>query len=140
MPNTNPRLRWFLIGAIAVLSLVVVVLSVIGFRLRTELSQNTRRLTALEAKGIAEDASRRTAEVATCYASARGRPRLIVILRLLAATAERDPVGLAAVESFIMDYENSTPTLRECDRRAVEAGLDPEDFPPSNRGEEGNGR
>lgn len=129
----SKRLRWFLIGSTAVLALLVVVLLIIGAALRS-------RVTSLEEQQRNETLATTTAEIATCYASARGRPRLIVILRLLANTAERDPVALEAVESFIMDYENSTPTVPECDKRAIEAGFNPKDFPPSNRGEEGNGR
>lgn len=139
MPDSGRSKRWwFLLGAIGALSVTVAVLSVIGFRLRSELSETRSRVTELEAERIAEDASKRTAAVAACYASARGRPRLIVILRLLAQTAERDAVALAAVESVIMDYETSTPTVPECDRRARANGLDPKDFPPTRgRGESG---
>lgn len=140
MPSQSRRLRWFLLGAIAVLALMVLILIGVGAKLRSDLDETRTRLTALEVKAVAEDAASRTASVAACYASARGRPRLIVILRLLAQTAERDPIALAAVESFIMDYEEATPTVAECDKRAVEAGLDPKDFPPTNRGEQGNGR
>lgn len=130
------RLRWFLIGATTVLSVLVLVLLGLVIVLREDLNETRTRLTALEVKGVAEEASQRTAEVAACYASARGRPRLIVILRLLAATAERDPVARAAVEEFIMDYENATPTVKKCDQVARRNGLDPKDFPPTNgRGE-----
>lgn len=140
MPSQSRRLRWFLLGAIAVLALMVLILIGVGAKLRSDLDETRTRLTALEVKAVAEDAASRTAGVAACYASARGRPNLIVILRLLASTAERDPVALAAVQAFIMDYEESTPTIAECDKRAKENGLDPKDFPPTNRGEAGNGR
>ena len=133
MPDTRSNRWYFVLGMMGALFIMVVVLSIIGFSLR-------QRVVSLEATQREEQVAAKTAELATCYAQARGRPRLIVILRLLATTAERDPVGLEAVESFIMDYENSTPTVRECDKRAVEAGFSPKDFPPSNRGEEGNGR
>lgn len=133
MPTSSSN-RWhFLLGMIGALLIMVAILAFVGFGLRAQVSR-------LEADARAEKLATKTAEVATCYAQARGRPRLIVILRLLATTAERDPIASEAVEGFIMDYENSTPTIAECDKRAVEAGFSPKDFPPSNRGEEGNGR
>lgn len=133
MPDSRSNRWYFVLGMMGALFIMVVVLSIIGFGLRAQVHD-------LQADARAEKLAARTAEVATCYASARGRPRLIVILRLLANTAERDPIGRAAVDEFIMEYENSTPTLAECDKRAVENGFSPKDFPPSNRGEEGNGR
>jgi hypothetical protein len=111
------------------LSVMVIFLSVVGFRLRQDVDDARARLTALEVKAVAENAASRTTEVGTCYSQARGRPRLITILRLLGSTAERDPVGRAAVNSMIMEYEESTPTVAECDKLAAEHGLDPEDFP-----------
>lgn len=134
MPDRgSPRLRWFLIGAVAVLALIVVVLSIIGFSLR-------QKVTNLERDARAEKLATSTAEVATCYAAARGRPRLIIILRLLQTTAERDVVAQAAIRETIDEYQMATPTVLECDKRAIEAGFRPEDFPSANRGEEGNGR
>lgn len=139
MPEQNKRLRWFLFGVIGALALVVVVLAIIGFQLRSDLEQNTRRLTALETKDIAEDASRRTAEVATCFATARSRPGLITILDLISGLAV-DSAERQIVQAVIDTYRDRAPTLEECGKRAVENGLRPEDFPPVNRGEEGNGR
>jgi hypothetical protein len=135
--------RWawpFTIGLLFALAITTITLSVLIWSQQNRIDDTAKRLAREEARSFAEDIAAKTGEVSTCYASARGRPRLIVILRLLANTAERDPVGLEAVESFIMDYETSTPTLAECDRRARENGLDPKDFPAANRGEEGNGR
>lgn len=139
MPEHSKRLRWTLFGVIGALGLVVVVLSIIGFRLQQDLDETRTRLTAVEVAALAEDASKRTAEVATCYATTRSRPGLIVILNLISGLAA-DSVEREIVQTVIDGYRDSAPTLAECDKRARENGLRPEDFPPVNRGEEGNGR
>jgi hypothetical protein len=84
----------------------------------------------------------RTSQVATCYASARGRPALIDILRVLAGAAQSSDER-ETVNGFIDRYENDTPTIRECDELARMRGLDPKDFPsppaPSEREDEREG-
>lgn len=135
----SKRLRWFLIGAVAVLTLLMILLLGINYSLRKDLDETRTRLTALEVKDLAEDASRRTAEVATCYATARSRPGLIVILNLISGLAV-DSTERSIVNAVIASYQDSAPTLEECGKRARENGLRPEEFPPVNRGEEGNGR
>ena len=132
MPDQNKRLRWYLIGAVSVLALVVVVLSVVGFTLR-------ERVVTLEAEQREEKLATKTAEIATCFATARSRPNLIVILNLISGLAD-DTTERQVVKRVIDDYRTSAPTVEECNKRAVEAGFDPADFPPVNRGEEGNGR
>jgi hypothetical protein len=126
VPDSGRSKRWwFLLGMIGSLSAVVIFLSIVGFGLRN-------RVDSLEADRNQEKLATRTAEVATCYLQARSRPRLIVILRLLSATAERDPVGRTAVNDYIREYQMSTPTMKECNKKARELGFAPEDFPPQN--------
>ena len=132
MPDRSPRVRAFLWSAVAILALVVAVLSVIGFTLR-------ERVVSLEAGQREEKLATRTAAVATCYATARSRPGLIVVLNLVASLAD-DSVERQIVKEVIDGYRLSAPTIAACDKRAVEAGFKPTDFPPVNRGEEGNGR
>ena len=146
MPDQSRRVRISLWTAIVTLAAVVVVMLIIGFLMRADLNQARSdlneartRLSALEVKTLAEDASKRTAEVATCFATARSRPNLIVILELISGLAV-DSTERQIVNGVIEDYRMSAPTLAECRKRAIENGLDPDDFPPVNRGEEGNGR
>lgn len=73
--------------------------------------------------------SARTAEVATCYATARGRPALIVILKLISGLAVESS-DRRIVNAQIAEYEARTPTVPECDTLARDRGLDPKDFPP----------
>lgn len=137
MPEYNRRLRWFLLGAVAVMSVLMLVLLGINWKLRADLNHSHARITRLEAQHLAEDASRRTTEVATCFATARNRPALAVILRLIAATAtEQEDRRL--VNGAISVYMDRTPTVPECEELARANNLDPADFPPTVRGESGN--
>ena len=114
----HPRLRrwaWpFTIGLLTALAITVVVLAVIGYSLRRDVSE----LRTAE----------RVSEVATCYAQARGRPALIVILELLAGIADAQERNI--INSYIEDYDDRTPTVDQCDRLAIMRGLSPENFPP----------
>ena len=135
MPESTPaqrrRMRWsFTAGFVGALAIMVVALSVIAWIQRGQLNETRTRLTALEVKDVAEDASQRTAEVATCYASARGRPALTVILRLVAGLAE-DRTDREIVNTAIDSYIAGAPSIAECDRRARANGLDPKNFPPA---------
>ena len=77
----------------------------------------------------------RVAEVAACFASARGRPRLIRILRSISGTL--DVGGRAALNGLINDYEQRTPLVGDCTDLALAYRLDPAEFPPPTpRGEE----
>lgn len=79
----------------------------------------------------------RVAEVAACFAAARGRPRLILILRALAGTLDSDAAGRKAIRELTDEYEQVTPLVSDCTRLAVLYHLDPADFPPPTpRGEE----
>ena len=86
------------------------------------------------------DVAGRTSEVGTCYAAARGRPALIVILRVIATGAAVSADERVIIDGFIDGYENNTPTVEECDRLARMRGFEPEDFPapqiPTQRQEE----
>lgn len=119
------------------MAILMLVLLGINWKLRSDLNENQQRLTRLEAKDVAEDASRRTAEVATCFATARNRPALEVILRLIAASAT-DPEDRRIVNGAITLYIDRAPTVPECNALAKRNGLDPSDFPPTVRGESGN--
>ena len=136
MPEQNVRVRYFVFGAMAVLALLVLILLIINWDLRRDLNQNQARVGRIEARDVAEDASRRTAEVATCFATARNRPALEVILRLIAANAET-AADRMIVNQAISDYINRAPTIERCNQLAVDNGLDPKDFPPTVRGESG---
>ena len=92
----------------------MVVLAVVGYTLRRD----------VESLRSAEKVS----EVATCYAQARGRPALIVILELLAGIADAQERNI--INSYIEDYDDRTPTVEQCDRLAIMRGLSPENFPP----------
>lgn len=108
--------RWawpFTIGMLFALLVITVALSVIVYLVRNDVG----------ALGLAS----RTSEVATCYAAARGRPTLIVILRGIAAKLDPDPREVT--QGFIDGYEASTPTVEECDDLALRRGLEPQDFP-----------
>ena len=121
-----------MLGTIFALSVMVVTLSVIGYGLRHQLA-------TLEEEHLADEKALKLAEVATCYGTARGRPRLIVILRAIAGSLD-DELGRVALAELIEEYRSNAPTVTECDRRAREHGLDPKDFPPADRGDGGNGR
>ena len=120
-----PRLRkfaWpFTIGLLVALLILTLTLGAL-------IRDARRDVSTLQAAG-------RTAEVATCYASARGRPQLIVILRLIAGLAESstDPEivkGAATVNQAVDGYDANTPSVAQCDMLARDRGLDPKDFPP----------
>ena len=119
------------------MSVLMLVLLGINWALRNDLNANQERLTRLEAKDVAEDASRRTAEVATCFATARNRPALEVILRLIAGTAT-DSTDRMIVNGAISQYIDRAPTIERCNEIARANNLDPKDFPPTVRGESGN--
>lgn len=114
-----PRLRkfaWpFTIGLLFALAVVTATMSVLVLNAR-------RDVNVLQAAG-------RTAEVATCYASARGRPLLGDLLKVIgnAAATEADR---AVVNFAINQYVNSARTEAECDTLARARGLNPDDFPP----------
>lgn len=113
------------------LAIVVGFLSVVGFVLRGQVNDARTRLAAIET-------GTKIGQIATCYASARARPNLIIILRGIASKLDPDPRD--ATNDLVDQYEANTPTTDECNRRARAAGLDPRDFPPVSRGKEGNGR
>lgn len=123
--------RWFLYGIICALVIVVAVLSVFGFILRHEVNDARARVTLVETNS-------RFAQVATCYAAARGRPQLFVILRGIAV--KLDPTPRAATLDLVDRYEAQTPTLVACDHQALAAGFEPSDFPPPKTGKRGNGQ
>lgn len=139
MKHLEPRagFRWFLYGVILAMAIVVVVLSVVSFILSHKLTDASARLTKIEAKDVADDAAKKVGEIATCYATARGRPQTIVILRGLAA--KLDPNPRAAMRGLIDKYESDTPTLAECDAKAKKGGFTRKDFPPANRSETSRG-
>jgi len=124
--RNQPTLRrwaWpFTIGLLVALTIVVVALSVIAFIQRGQLSDADRRLDTIET-------GTRIAEVATCYATARGRPVLADLLGVLASSAPT-AAERAIVNGAIRHYVRSARTVQECDKLAVERGLDPRDFPP----------
>ncbi len=123
----HPNLRrwaWpFTVGLLIALLIGTSTVSFVAFRLNSDVQ-------GLRAAG-------KTAEVATCYAQARGRPGLITILRVIAGTAgdgER-----VVINGFINQYENNTPNVGECDMLARERDLDPADFPAPDPPKLGNG-
>ena len=110
------RLAWpFTIGFLAALTIIVIALSVMLLYVRDDVGDFKR-----EAK---------VSEVATCYATARGRPALIVILKLISGLAVESS-DRRIVNTQIADYEARTPSVEECDMLALDRGLRPEDFPP----------
>lgn len=117
MPNTfNRQRRWaFVLGMLAALAIVTITLSIVVYLLRGDVRD----------LGLAG----RTSQAATCYASARGRPALIQILRVIAGSS-RSVDERQIVNDFIDGYEDNTPTLEECDTLARMLGFSPEDFPP----------
>jgi hypothetical protein len=117
--------KWFLYGVICALSIVVAVLSIFGFILRHQVNDARARVTLVETNS-------RFAQVATCYAAARGRPQLFVILRGIAV--KLDPTPRAATLDLVDRYEAQTPTLAGCDHQALAAGFKPSDFPPPKTG------
>lgn len=117
MPERLLRRRWILYGAIGLLlglAIATTVSLVLLYFVRGDVEQQKR-----EGK---------LAEVATCYAAARGRPSLIVILRLISGIAG-DQAERDVVDQFIDRYEGNTPTVTECDELAAMRGFSPEDFP-----------
>lgn len=115
MPEQSKRVRWFLWGAIGALAFIVVILSIVGFRLRGQVQEQVR--------------DERVAEVATCFATARSRPALAVILRLVATTA-KDSDDRRIVNEAITYWTGGAPSLAQCKVLARVNGLDPDDFPP----------
>ena len=114
--------RWYVtLGLFLGMGIALVVVSVIARDAQVKVNEQVR--------------DTRVAEVAACYASARGRPRLIRILRSISGTL--DEGGKAALTGLINDYERRTPLVRDCDELAVAYHLDPAEFPPPTpRGEE----
>lgn len=120
--------RWawpFTIGMLLALLITTTTVTVVVYFVRADVLSLTQ--------------ARKTTEVATCYASARGRPSLIVILRVIGGVTA-DSSERAIISGFIDGYEDSTPSIGECDSLARMRGLDPEDFPepdpPRQRSEE----
>lgn len=115
--------RWYVVlGLFLGMTVALVVVSVIARDAQVKVNEQVR--------------DTRVAEVAACYASARGRPRLIRILRSISGTL--DEGGKAALNGLINDYEQRTPLVADCDALAVAYRLDPAEFPPPTpRGEEG---
>lgn len=114
----NPRLRrfaWpFTAGMLSALLIITTVLVIL-------ITDARRDVGGLQAAG-------RTAEVATCYASARGRPLLGNLLRVIGAAASTQ-ADRAVVNEAISQYVNSARTEEECAMLARARGLDPADFP-----------
>jgi hypothetical protein len=118
----TPKGRYFLYGVLVAQSVMLIVLGLLALSLRSQVHEQ-------------QDDSR-FAETATCYAAARGRPKLIVILRGIAAKLDPDPRRTTL--EFIDQYEASTPLVEDCDALAEKYGLSSDDFPPPTpRGEEG---
>lgn len=125
MPDTfNRKARWwFVLGVMGGMLIALIVVSLIAWDARRDINEQVR--------------DTRVAEVAACYASARGRPRLIVILRAIAASIQDDSVARATIRDFIAEYEQRTPLEVDCDELAINYRLDPAEFPPPTpRGEE----
>lgn len=119
----NKTLRGFVFGLIGALAVMTAILSVVTVVLYGRLDTAQRRIAGLESAG-------KTAEVATCYSQARGRPALIIILRGIATKLDPDPRD--ATNDFIDRYQAQTPTVHQCDMLAVRRGLDPKNFPAPN--------
>ena len=106
------------------MAIALIVVSLIAWDARRDINEQVR--------------DTRVAEVAACYASARGRPRLIVILRALATVIDKDLVARKTIREFIDEYEQRTPLEVDCTELALTYRLDPAEFPPPTpRGEEG---
>lgn len=86
-----------------------------------------RRITVIEAQRAAELAGKNIADVATCFNTARNRPRLIVVLRGLAADSSSGDTR-RALQEIITEYGMGTPTLDKCEKLAIERGVDPEPY------------
>lgn len=123
MPVQPRTRRWYiLLGVMLAQTVTIIVMLVIGNSLRDQVSEQRE--------------GARLAEVATCYAAARGRPRLITILRALEHGIEES--ARDEVRDLTDEYEARTPMIGDCDRLAARYGFDPADFPPPTpRGEEG---
>jgi NAD-specific glutamate dehydrogenase len=135
VPDTSRSKRWyFVLGATLTLLLLVALLGGFSLRLRAELDLAEKRLSRVEINEVAENAAERTAEVATCYATARARPRLIRALSAIAGVIETDVGGRLALIQIIENYEARSPKLRECDQLAQKNKLDPRDFPEPRQG------
>lgn len=135
MPETRARRRrWFIYGVMLSLGIVVAVLSVISFILNDQLNNAEARLTRIEAQNVARETATKVGEIATCYASARGRPQILIVFRGLAAKLGPNP--RTALNELIDRYETTTPTLAQCDAKAKAEGFSRKDFPPQTRGEQ----
>lgn len=128
MPDTGRRWRWgFTVGMIGALSIVVIVLSTIVLVQNNQINEQDARLDTIETGTV-------IAEVATCYASARGRPLLGDLLMVVGAAANTSE-GRRVVNEAISQYVDSARTVAECDQLALDRGLDPKDFPPPGDGQ-----
>ena len=125
MPDSGRKARWYLtLGMLVGMTIALVVVTVIARDAQVKVNEQVR--------------ATRVAEVAACFAAARGRPRLIIVLRALSAQLADDAVGRGALNDLINDYESSTPLVSDCVGLAETYRLDPAEFPPSTpRGEEG---
>ena len=128
-PGTTKGRWWFTLGLLTALTTMVVVLSVFTAVQRSQLNETRTRLSTVEVRAVAQDLASRTGEVATCYASARGRPVLSDVLRVLAGAAATE-ADRAVVRGAIDVYEAGARSVAECDQLARRKGLNPKDFPP----------
>jgi len=139
MRNVVHRGRWYVMaGMMVALAVVVVVLSIVALSLRTQLNDTEARLSRIEVRAVAEDAARKTGEVATCFASARGRPALAIVLRLVASLG--DVTERRIINQSIGAYVDNAPTIAHCRAVAAKYNLDPKDFPPAGTPREGENR
>lgn len=125
MPDTfNRKARWYtVLGLFVGMTIALIIVSFIARDAQVKVNEQVR--------------DTRVAEVAACYAAARGRPRLIVILRAIAASIQDDAVARQTVREFIQEYEQRTPLVSDCTALAMTYRLDPAEFPPPTpRGEE----
>ena len=124
MPDTGRKSRWYgTLGMIIGLTIALVVVTVIARDAQVKVNEQVRNT--------------RVAETAACFAAARGRPRLIMVLRALSGQLADDAVGREALEALIDEYEQRTPLVTDCETLAESYHLDPADFPPPTaRGEE----
>lgn len=96
-----------------------------------------RRVNTVEAEQQAERLGKQIADVTTCFNQAKGRPRLIVILRGIAIELESDP--RQALNELIDEYDAATPSQIDCIKLARKNGIDPKPYLKNPPSEAGNG-
>jgi hypothetical protein len=122
------RTEAIMLGLLAV-SVVMAILATLGF---VKARDAQTRVNQVEIERATEARGKQIADVSTCFAQARGRPKVIEIFNAIAGTIP-DPVPRAALRELIGDYSERTPTVEKCVALSHQYGLDPTDYDPGAR-------